>query len=127
MGTVRTVLALLVALSHMAAADAAANHPLTGGAMMAVNLFFIISGFYMALILQTRYARDVRTFYIARALRLYPFYWVVVLVTLILSQSAAGSHLLGFEASSLRNLVSSSAWWFAPVSLFSNISFFGLE
>jgi peptidoglycan/LPS O-acetylase OafA/YrhL len=127
MGTVRTVLALLVALSHMAAADPAANHPLTGGAMMAVNLFFIISGFYMALILKTRYAGDVRTFYMARALRLYPFYWVVVVVTLILSQSAAGSHLLGFEASSLTSLVSGSAWWFAPVSLFSNISFFGLE
>jgi peptidoglycan/LPS O-acetylase OafA/YrhL len=127
MGTVRTALALLVALAHMAAADAAAHHPLTGGALMAVNLFFIISGFYMALILRTRYAGDVRTFYLARALRLYPLYWVVVLATLIVSQSAAESHLLGFEASSLRNLVLSSAWWFAPISLFSNISFFGLE
>jgi peptidoglycan/LPS O-acetylase OafA/YrhL len=87
MGTVRTVLALLVALSHMAWADTATQHPLTGGAMMAVNLFFIISGFYMALILRTKYVGDVRAFYVARALRLYPLYWVVVVVSLILIHS----------------------------------------
>jgi peptidoglycan/LPS O-acetylase OafA/YrhL len=45
-GLLRTILALLVVGSHLGA---------FGGATFAVKGFFIISGFYMALVISTRY------------------------------------------------------------------------
>lgn len=81
MGTLRFILALAVVAFHAG--------PIFGGKWMgadAVPAFFIISGFYMALILNGRYA-DARSFYISRALRLYPVYWVflafIVLIYLL--------------------------------------------
>lgn len=46
----------------------------------AVEIFFVISGFYMSLILASKY-RDVKTFYLNRALRLYPTYLLITLLT----------------------------------------------
>ena len=75
MGVLRTILALLVVGSHLHA---------FGGATFAVKSFFIISGFYMALVIDTRYyALPVSSFYASRLLRLLPLYWVVGLLTLI--------------------------------------------
>jgi len=50
---------------------------------IAVQLFFIISGFYMALILNTKYKSHTNAFYKNRFLRLYPIYLSVLLVILI--------------------------------------------
>lgn len=56
------------------------------GAWYAVNLFFIISGFYMAMVLNEKYKdTPVVTFYKSRALRLYPTYFVGILLSLIIS------------------------------------------
>jgi len=55
MGTLRTVLALLVVVAHVAGLDPDARIGMSGGAVMAVNAFFVISGFYMTLILTTKY------------------------------------------------------------------------
>ena len=75
MGVLRTILALLVVGSHLHA---------FGGAAFAVKSFFIISGFYMALVINTRYwALPVSSFYASRLLRLLPLYWVIGLLTLI--------------------------------------------
>jgi peptidoglycan/LPS O-acetylase OafA/YrhL len=75
LGVLRTILALLVVGSHLHA---------FGGAAFAVKSFFIISGFYMALVINTRYwALPVSSFYTSRLLRLLPLYWVVGLLTLI--------------------------------------------
>lgn len=54
----------------------------------AVFAFFIISGFYMSLVLNEKYANDASgtlSFYLGRALRLYPLYWIalVMLVALV--------------------------------------------
>lgn len=74
MGLLRAILALLVVGSHLGA---------FGGATFAVKAFFIISGFYMALVIDTRYyALPVSSFYMSRALRLLPLYWVIGLLTL---------------------------------------------
>jgi len=74
-GLLRTILALLVVGSHLHA---------FGGATFAVKSFFIISGFYMALVIDTRYyALPVSSFYTSRLLRLLPLYWVVGLLTLL--------------------------------------------
>jgi peptidoglycan/LPS O-acetylase OafA/YrhL len=75
LGVLRTILALLVVGSHLHA---------FGGAAFAVKSFFIISGFYMALVINTRYwALPVSSFYASRLLRLLPLYWVIGLLTLI--------------------------------------------
>jgi peptidoglycan/LPS O-acetylase OafA/YrhL len=75
LGILRTILALLVVGSHLHA---------FGGAAFAVKSFFIISGFYMALVINTRYyALPISSFYGSRLLRLLPLYWIVGLLTLI--------------------------------------------
>jgi len=53
----------------------------------AVQMFYTISGFYMAMILSTRYSRP-RDFYISRFLRIFPPYWIVLAGTLVLSLAA---------------------------------------
>jgi len=50
----------------------------------AVKAFFVISGFYMAMILAGRYAdAPIRVFFVSRFLRLYPVYLLVLLLSLI--------------------------------------------
>lgn len=79
MGILRFLLALSVLTSHCG--------PLLGTSLlpggMAVEAFFMISGFYMALILGGKYATNDRAgmllFYQNRALRLYPTYLLVML------------------------------------------------
>lgn len=47
-----------------------------------VIMFFMISGFYMSMIINERYAKlPVPTFYLSRTLRLYPVYAAVLLAT----------------------------------------------
>lgn len=72
MGTVRVLLALAVLLSHLPMAK---YHILSGG--LAVQAFFIISGFYMALVLDGKY-RDTGLFYSNRLLRLAPTYLIML-------------------------------------------------
>lgn len=69
MGTLRFVLALSVVLAHVGVAA-----PVTG--QIAVQVFFVISGFYMALVLDGRYT-DKWTFWTNRLLRLFPGYFLI--------------------------------------------------
>ncbi|MHC1789464.1 acyltransferase family protein [Solidesulfovibrio sp.] len=83
MGLVRFLLAAAVVINH--------TGPLYGlvmtDAYMAIKVFFIISGFYMALILTEKYngPGQTRLFYSNRFLRLFPLYWTVLLLSLGLS------------------------------------------
>lgn len=83
MGLVRFLLAVAVVINH--------TGPLYGlvmtDAYMAIKVFFIISGFYMALILTEKYSGpgQTRLFYSNRFLRLFPLYWVVLLLSLGIS------------------------------------------
>jgi peptidoglycan/LPS O-acetylase OafA/YrhL len=74
MGVVRVALALAVVLSHL---PPATFHFISGG--LAVQGFFIISGFYMALVLSGKYA-SAGLFYSNRLLRLMPGYFVTMAV-----------------------------------------------
>ena len=82
MGLLRLLLAAAVVAEH--------STPICGltftGGHLAVRLFFIISGFYMALILTTKYTADHPKrfwFFISnRFLRIYPCYYVVLLLSL---------------------------------------------
>ena len=79
MGGLRLLLALMVAVQHLEL-----RQPLFDS-RFAVQMFFLISGFYMAMVWNERYRHyknPVRSFYISRALRIYPVYFIVLLATI---------------------------------------------
>ena len=80
MGFLRVLLAISVLLEH------AGGLPITNGkfvgGIIAVESFFMISGFYMALVLNEKY-NEPKSFYINRLLRLYPTYWIVLFATIL--------------------------------------------
>lgn len=93
MGVLRFVLALFVIFSH---AGSNLTIPLWGNHMFqmynfggrnAVGIFYIISGFYMAMILTEKYSKSLKSFYVSRAMRLFPTYWFSLLVGFIFINS----------------------------------------
>lgn len=87
MGVIRLLLALSVLISH--------TSPIFGfklvGGQAAVQAFFIISGFYMALILNEKYIEkhnSYKLFISNRLLRLYPLYFLIISLTLVASLAA---------------------------------------
>jgi peptidoglycan/LPS O-acetylase OafA/YrhL len=91
MGVLRLLLAIAVVLYHLRVPQ-----QLTGGPV-AVESFFIISGFYMALILDGRYAHA-WTFYTNRALRLFPTYWAIAAVSFVYMCIFASDRFASFAA-----------------------------
>ena len=89
MGSIRLVLALAVIAAHTGPFF---GFPLIGGPQ-AVQLFFIISGFYMTLILNEKYTGpgSYTLFASNRALRLFPLYWTVLVATVVISVIAGFS------------------------------------
>jgi peptidoglycan/LPS O-acetylase OafA/YrhL len=89
MGLVRTLLAFAVVFDHAGAFGVIPPHTPVYGlapvtAVLAVQVFFVISGFYMSLVLTEKYrAHDgwVWRFWLSRYMRLWPSYAVVLLVT----------------------------------------------
>src|SRR5258708_24774734 len=73
MGTLRTIFALAVAIAH--AGGLRGYWPMNGDT--AVQAFYVVSGFYMALVFTEKYstlASPARTFWLNRYLRLPPAY-----------------------------------------------------
>ncbi len=89
MGFLRLLLAAAVVAEH---STPICGFSFTGG-HLAVRLFFIISGFYMALILTTKYTADHPNrywlFISNRFLRIYPCYYVVLLLSLAFYAAAS--------------------------------------
>ncbi len=80
MGTLRLLLALSVVFAH-----AWTPGLVFVGGRNAVQMFYMISGFLISFILlEAKVYRNTRHFYINRLLRLYPVYFLVALLTLIL-------------------------------------------
>ncbi len=76
MGILRLIFALSVLI----------NHSLNNGSFIfpagpSVFSFFVISGFYMALILDGKY-KSILHFYFNRVLRIFPIYWLMLFLTL---------------------------------------------
>jgi peptidoglycan/LPS O-acetylase OafA/YrhL len=76
MGFFRLWLALVVVCGHVPN-----NWPRLLSGTIAVSSFYVISGFYMQLILAEGY-RDKWKFWLSRGLKIYPLYWLVSLCTL---------------------------------------------
>jgi peptidoglycan/LPS O-acetylase OafA/YrhL len=83
MGLLRIILAITVVIAH---SGAVFGLKFSGG-LVAVEVFFIISGFYMTMILDKKYTGkgSYSLFLSNRFLRLYPMYWVVLFLTVIAS------------------------------------------
>jgi peptidoglycan/LPS O-acetylase OafA/YrhL len=84
MGLLRILLAISVIVAH--------NGPIFGlgivGGQVAVKAFYIISGFYMSLILNEKYVGNEGSyglFLSNRLLRLFPIYWIVLALTVVAS------------------------------------------
>ncbi len=82
MGLLRVFLALAVVAAH--------QPPPTGllrfvGGQMAVEIFFAISGFYMQMVMTSGRYASARDFYISRALRIFPAYWLIAGAVLLAS------------------------------------------
>ena len=82
MGMLRLLLALTVISGH----SESTVFGFHGDGLYAVNFFFIISGFYMAMVLNEKY-KDVNPihFYKSRVFRLFPVYYVGILLSLLIS------------------------------------------
>jgi peptidoglycan/LPS O-acetylase OafA/YrhL len=87
----------------------------------AVFAFFILSGFYMAMVINEKYSKmpdGTRRFYFNRALRLYPANWVILAgFALVYVASGTPSFLTFTHGES----------WMTPIAFFCNLFFFGAE
>lgn len=122
MGVLRFILALAVVASH---SWRILPFPIVPGSV-AVQAFYIISGFYMALILTDKYLtkpHSYKLFITNRILRIYPIYFFILVLTLLV-------YALSPEDNSLKvliNLLSQGNYLGGLVVIFSTIFIIGQE
>ncbi len=124
MGLLRLFLAVSVVVGHTSL-FLGVNFFVAGS--IAVEAFFIISGFYMSLILNEKYVgkKSYRLFITNRLLKLYPIYWVVLLVSIFFSFCIPMFQDIGIEQfSSHFKEFGISEWLFAITS---NLFVFGQD
>lgn len=125
MGLLRFLLAVFVVASHatfigfpLPEGLSYASWNLIGiGGRQAVAIFFVISGFYMSMVLNTKYASGIWTFYANRFLRLWPTYAVSVLLVLLLLPTKE----------SITTMTAHTSLWFQVYVWFSNIFILGSD
>lgn len=82
MGVLRLLLAITVVIAH---STSIFGLTFVGGEV-AVQTFYVISGFYMAMVLTEKYYnKSYKLFITNRLLRLYPIYWTILGVSILLS------------------------------------------
>ena len=86
MGFLRVLLAIAVVLDHLGGLF---RYKITGG-VVAVQLFFVISGFYMAMVLSEKYnpISGKKNFWISRGMRIYVTYFSALVLVLCLEGGA---------------------------------------
>jgi peptidoglycan/LPS O-acetylase OafA/YrhL len=126
MGYLRILLALCVAVGHLPSGVYAAPDStiIFVGAIVAVKLFFIISGFYMAMIFHKHYS-TAPMFFVSRAVRLFPAYWLTIAFCVAAAFWLKTPHL-GLN-------INLDFWYFVRSSLplflvtLSNLTFLGID
>lgn len=115
MGVLRVLLALSVVLGHLGA-----SYTLAGG-LAAVQLFFIVSGFYMETVLRGKYhpRRDIGLFYANRALRIYPVYFACLAASVLVYGALylKGQGFFTFLAANAARLDTPAKIWLALTSI----------
>lgn len=121
MGLLRLLLSFAVVIAH--------THPIPGvtviGGSKSVMFFFVMSGFYMHLVLDRQYRDHCRVFYLNRFLRLFPAYWATLLIIMLIGLS--GSPLIdgGFSFNvAARNFGNSAIGLLAAIP---NLFIFGAD
>jgi len=130
MGTLRLLLAFAVVIGHSA--------PIPGlpllGAGLAVKVFFVVSGLYMALILSEKYEAQPHgrwLFYSNRFLRIFPLYWVVLgldmLVGGVWPEAATNAMARGLHGETLQTSLNAmpahGAGWFGMAQFSESVWF----
>jgi peptidoglycan/LPS O-acetylase OafA/YrhL len=85
LGTIRFLLALSVVAAHVSTLPFSVEL----GSLLAVQAFYIISGFLIALVWTNKYRQQpngLLLFYSNRAARIYVLYWVVLVISIVLAQ-----------------------------------------
>lgn len=118
MGLIRFILAAAIVIGHLGY-----TYLLNG--MVAVQSFFILSGFYMALVINEKYNFEggIKFFYHNRILRIFPIYFSVLILTLLFTLVF---HSLGYTQNNLSNW-SSLQWDTKLYAIFSNIFIVGQD
>jgi peptidoglycan/LPS O-acetylase OafA/YrhL len=122
MGILRFLLALAVIASHANGIGIPLPHekPYPSWAIFmvdgrqAVALFFIISGFYMAMVLNTKYQNSTLKFYGNRFLRLWPTYIIILVLACIFTP--VGGNIL--KATSECGFFVKSYVWLSNIFIF---------
>ncbi|MEM6802707.1 MAG: acyltransferase [Bacteroidota bacterium] len=125
MGVIRVLLALSVVIAH--------SNPIFGielvGGPVAVQAFYMISGFYMALILHEKYKKPSQygLFISNRFLRIYPIYWFILLCSIGLGIIVGmdSGNFLGLEA--LKGDAASMSFSTKSAILWSHLVLFGQD
>jgi peptidoglycan/LPS O-acetylase OafA/YrhL len=117
-GILRLFLALCVVAGHSTTSVFGIIPPVWSS--FAVMVFFIISGFYMALVMDGPYRNKPKAaFYLSRAARIYPAYWISLVFA-----AAVAFYVSGWEAFAP---FWSLAWHQKIYAAFSNLFIFGFE
>lgn len=130
MGILRFILALAVVIAHSSYLYGFKLYGLSfTGPVVSVQTFYMLSGFYMAFILSKKYTGrgSYKIFITNRFLRIYPAYWVVLLLTIALSSFSAFKHIFGFTVQDYignKNLLASGTISFLVIT---NLFLFGQD
>lgn len=126
MGFIRLLLAISVVLAH--------STPIFGlnfaGGEAAVEAFYMISGFYMSLILNEKYVSQKHAYLLFisnRFLRLFPVYWAILGLTLLFWICVGHHFVTGSAANSLRMFLTyfhSMSAWSILFLIFTNVCLF---
>lgn len=109
LGSYRLMLAMLVIIGHLL--------PLSTLGICAIDGFFILSGYLMTYVLEKTYSYNFSgriNFMLNRFLRLYPTYWILLAITLIMVVTTNGQITAYHASISLPNTWSS---WFENASM----------
>ncbi len=119
------MLALLIMVQHLL--------PNKIHGQLVVETFFVISGFYMALILDKKYKDDIFGFYKARYLKLWPGYFLVLVLSIIWSYKSYG--IVGkpemfeyfYSFAERKNFILHTDWYVQIWYWFVQITLIGIE
>ena len=109
MGTLRLLLALMVALGHYSFYANSLPYFIPGD--VAVEAFYIVSGFLITLVLSEKYKHSLFLFYSNRFLRIFPIYWVCLGLYIIVNVLVVKGIVPSWQQGGQDFRSSSALWW----------------